>query len=1202
MVGNVVGLYSYSAVGNAVVPSNNNTGLYNDAGGYIPVSDNINISGNINAGGYIFANGNIVTNSYFVGDGSQLSNISAGNITGLYGNANVEAYLASGTNTGNIITVGNVSGAYILGDGSQLTNLPQSYSNANVAAYLPVYTGNIRAGNLSVVGNTVTGNLRTTGAAGNITGANYVVGNFFVGDGSLLTNLPGSTYSNANVAAFLASGNLTSNIITTATVQANIYKSDSYYDSNFNITSAMVVDTVDVGNGLGNVYAVTMNGIDGDTGNVRTRAQLTPFGLSTEEIDSVTGNVTGYVSIGEGGTLAIGTDDQAGNTAVLTVVAFNGGLEMNLSGGGNTTTLTPVGISTPGNIEASGNISAAYFLGDGSQLTGLPATYSNAEVATFLADFGSNTISTTGNITAGFFIGNGSQLSGLPASYSNANVATYLASGTISTNIITTANVSANNIATTGNVSVGGSLLSDDITSTGDVTIYGNQVITGNLTVQGNTTTINSNVITTNDKTITVANNQSTGANVNGAGLEAGNPAIATWYYNDATTSWQSNIGITPTSNGVVSLGTNTNRWATIFGTGANIAGNVTATGNIQGNYILGNGSQLSGLPATYSNANVATFLAAYGSNTISSTGNITTTANIAGGYFIGNGSQLTGIVSSYSNSNVSSFLAAYGANTISSTGNITTTANIAGGYFIGNGSQLTGIISSYGNSNVTALLANLGTNVISSIANISTMANISAGNYTGTIRTAAQPNITSLGTLTGLNVNATVSTDIVLTVNKSGGNIGNIVIEGTSGNGNINLNPGGSSGVKFINLNSPTVTQGTASATGTITGGNLATAGTVSATGNITSAGNISGSYILGNGSQLTGITGNYSNSNVASFLSAYGANTISSTGNITTTANIAGGFFIGNGSALTGITGNYSNSNVTALLASLGANAISSTANITTTANVSANSITTLTYGKIQGDFSSAVNTGRTLFQTTNTSTTSPTFISAIPGANNTSVNGGGFGAFGNADSGNTSFIVTQITSTDGRVNVNKNGTGTFLPFTIYTSAAEKVRVDTSGNVGVANTAPVDKLSVNGTGYFSSNVAVGGLLTNNYYYANGTPISFAGTYSDSNVTSLLASLGSNIISSTANITTTGNVSGGNLLGIGSGITGINAFGNVAVAGQTTVSADNTTDTLTLVAGTNITITTDAPNNKITITSTASGGETLSPFLLMGG
>jgi hypothetical protein len=49
------------------------------------------------------------------------------------------------------------------------------------------------------------------------------------------------------------------------------------------------------------------------------------------------------------------------------------------------------------------------------------------------------------------------------------------------------------------------------------------------------------------------------------------------------------------------------------------------------------------------------------------------------------------------------------------------------------------------------------------------------------------------------------------------------------------------------------------------------------------------------------------------------------------------------------------------------------------------------------------------------------------------------------------------------------------------------------------------------------------------------------------------------------------------------------NAFSNVAVAGQTTVEADGKTDTLTLVAGTNITITTDAATDSVTIS--ASGG-----------
>ena len=43
------------------------------------------------------------------------------------------------------------------------------------------------------------------------------------------------------------------------------------------------------------------------------------------------------------------------------------------------------------------------------------------------------------------------------------------------------------------------------------------------------------------------------------------------------------------------------------------------------------------------------------------------------------------------------------------------------------------------------------------------------------------------------------------------------------------------------------------------------------------------------------------------------------------------------------------------------------------------------------------------------------------------------------------------------------------------------------------------------------------------------------------------------------------------------------NAFSNIVV-GSTTVVADNKTDTLTIVAGKNMTITADATNDKITI------------------
>jgi len=50
------------------------------------------------------------------------------------------------------------------------------------------------------------------------------------------------------------------------------------------------------------------------------------------------------------------------------------------------------------------------------------------------------------------------------------------------------------------------------------------------------------------------------------------------------------------------------------------------------------------------------------------------------------------------------------------------------------------------------------------------------------------------------------------------------------------------------------------------------------------------------------------------------------------------------------------------------------------------------------------------------------------------------------------------------------------------------------------------------------------------------------------------------------------------------------NAFSSVAVAGQTTVAADTATDTLTLVAGTNVTITTDDSNDTITVNSSGGG------------
>lgn len=73
----------------------------------------------------------------------------------------------------------------------------------------------------------------------------------------------------------------------------------------------------------------------------------------------------------------------------------------------------------------------------------------------------------------------------------------------------------------------------------------------------------------------------------------------------------------------------------------------------------------------------------------------------------------------------------------------------------------------------------------------------------------------------------------------------------------------------------------------------------------------------------------------------------------------------------------------------------------------------------------------------------------------------------------------------------------------------------------------------------------------------------------------------------------------------VSSDITLPNAFGNVKV-GETTIAADSVTDTLELVAGTNVTLTPDATNDKVTITSTdtkntAGGDDTSSKIFLVG-
>jgi hypothetical protein len=161
--------------------------------------------------------------------------------------------------------------------------------------------------------------------------------------------------------------------------------------------------------------------------------------------------------------------------------------------------------------------------------------------------------------------------------------------------------------------------------------------------------------------------------------------------------------------------------------------------------------------------------------------------------------------------------------------------------------------------------------------------------NVAGTTYTVATA-LGASGTFAVANA-ATVGTTLSVTGNITGANINTAGL--VSATGNIN---GG-------NVNTVLVAATTLSATANVQGGNVNTAGLITATGNIISAANISGSFVLGNGSQLTGISAAVSVSKISNGTSE--ANIGASGGNanisIGGTANVAvfttgTAYFIGN------------------------------------------------------------------------------------------------------------------------------------------------------------------------------------------------------------------------------------------------------------------------------------------------------------------
>jgi hypothetical protein len=313
--------------------------------------------------------------------------------------------------------------------------------------------------------------------------------------------------------------------------------------------------------------------------------------------------------------------------------------------------------------------------------------------------------------------------------------------------------------------------------------------------------------------------------------------------------SGTSNVKISDINGNVSTSIGGTSNVVVVATTGQYVSGIVSATGNITGSYFLGDGSQLSGLPETYNNANVVSLLSGFGSNSISTTGTITA------------GNIDSVLVSASGNITASNVVT---TGQVSATGNIVTDQYFVGNFFgniTGNfvipGSNTQVVFNSNGNADATAgMTFNKDSNTFIVLGVVSSQGNVIAGNVTtagnvtggnligtdivGTLSTVSQNNITSVGTLSSLSVTANVTGGNI----RTGGQV--------SATGNIrtagyffvtqDINAGG-------DVTATSYTGTSSSLSGNVTGGNIRTGGQVSATGNIT------GSYFLGNGSQLSGI-----------------------------------------------------------------------------------------------------------------------------------------------------------------------------------------------------------------------------------------------------------------------------------------------------------------------------------------------------------